>query len=901
MVKSFFKASIANLSQHSLVQKVRRVCLHLPLYQATKFRAIAIATLTSVGLVGGLQQVGVLQPLELRAFDRMMRLRGDQGPDPRLLIVAITEEDIRIQKQWPLSDQVVAQALANLQQHQPQAIGLDIFRDIPNPPGSQLLKTQLQQPNVFVITYFGNGQEEKVPPPPGIPEDRIGFSDFVTDPDGVVRRSLMFAANGRQVFSSLSLQLALAYLTKGCPQTMAIAASGVSPTCYPRQAQLTESGEVKIGKQLFPKLQNHSGAYQTIDARGYQILLNYRSPTQAAQQISLAQVLAQEFDPQLVRNKIVLIGSTAPSVKDLAPTPYSQASRGNRLMPGVMIHAQSVSYLLNVVLDQRSLFWFWPQTAEILWLVAWALLGVLLAWRLRHPFVLAGAGAIALAGLAGTCFVVFSNAGWIPLMAPALVFVLAGSSIVVYQVFYHAWHDVLTGLSNRAAFLKRLGRAIRQSQGSANDRSDRPSTSQTQFAVLFLDLDRFKVVNDNLGHRAGDQLLVKATRRIKACLRRQDKLARVGGDEFAILLQRLETVQVATSLADRLQATIAEPFILGGQEIFSSVSIGIAFSQAEHDYQPEELLRDAHTAMYRAKSLGKARYEVFATGMRLQVVKQLQLETDLRRALERQEFHLHYQPIVSLKTGRIAGFEALVRWQHPQQGLIPPIEFIPIAEETGLIVPLGQWILQEACRQLCIWQAQFPKDPPLMVSVNLSGHQFAQPDLVERIEQILQTTGLDGRSVKLEITETVAMQDVDSTIGMLLRLRSLNLRLSIDDFGTGYSSLSYLHRFPIDTLKVDRSFVSRMGDTSEDATIVQTITMLGHTLGMDVIAEGVETTAQRAKLQDLQCEYGQGYLFSKPLDSEAATVLLAKEQAWWEQQALPKGNAMCEEEEVEEE
>ncbi|HEY9806284.1 MAG TPA: EAL domain-containing protein, partial [Candidatus Obscuribacterales bacterium] len=242
-----------------------------------------------------------------------------------------------------------------------------------------------------------------------------------------------------------------------------------------------------------------------------------------------------------------------------------------------------------------------------------------------------------------------------------------------------------------------------------------------------------------------------------------------------------------------------------------------------------------------------------------------------------QEFQLHYQPIVSLSTGRIVGFEALVRWWHPQEGLVPPVEFIPIAEETGLIVPLGQWILQEACQQLRRWQDQFPFDPPLMISINLSGHQFTQPDLAARIANILQINGLDGQSVKLEITETVAMKDVESTIGLLLQLRSLNLRLSIDDFGTGYSSLSYLHRFPVDTLKVDRSFVSRMGDTGEDATIVQTITMLGHTLGMDVIAEGVETAAQRAKLQALNCEYAQGYLFSKPLDSEAATALLSVE------------------------
>ncbi|MGA7934513.1 MAG: bifunctional diguanylate cyclase/phosphodiesterase, partial [Kovacikia sp.] len=336
-----------------------------------------------------------------------------------------------------------------------------------------------------------------------------------------------------------------------------------------------------------------------------------------------------------------------------------------------------------------------------------------------------------------------------------------------------------------------------------------------------------------------------------------------------------------SDLADELHQAFVTPFHLNEQEVFTSFSIGITLSQSGQDYKPENLLRDAHTAMYRAKDLGKARHEVFSAGMHIQVVEQLWLENDLRRAImkteaveETQELFLQYQPIIALKSGEIAGFEALVRWNHPQHGFIPPVKFIPVAEEDGLIVPLGQWILQEACRQLHDWQTMFSRTSLLAISVNLSGQQFTQPDLVEFIEQTLKTTGLNGQSLKLEITETIAMQNVEAAIDILLRLRALDLRLSIDDFGTGYSSLSYLHRFPVNTLKVDRSFVSRMLDSDEDAAIVETIIVLGHKLGMDVVAEGIETAEQATELKSLGCEYGQGYLFSKPLGSKAAAELL---------------------------
>jgi len=431
------------------------------------------------------------------------------------------------------------------------------------------------------------------------------------------------------------------------------------------------------------------------------------------------------------------------------------------------------------------------------------------------------------------------------------------------QLVYSAFHDTLTGLPNRAFFIERLESAIelaKQCEGYL-------------FAVLFLDLDRFKVVNDSLGHMVGDQLLLSITSRIKTCLRSGDTVARLGGDEFTILLEDIKDVSEAKRVASRIQEQLRLPFKLSGNEVFTTASIGIALSVADYN-RPEQILRDADMAMYRAKTRGKARYEVFDIAMHSSAMALLHLETDLRRAIERQEFRLHYQPIISLDSGMISGFEALVRWQHPERGLVSPAEFIPMAEETGLIVAIGSWVICEACRQMHVWQVQFPADLPLAISVNISGKQFSQPDLSEQIERILQETNLDPRSLKLEITESAIVENAEAATVMLARLRQLGIQLYMDDFGTGYSSLSYLHRFPTDMLKIDRSFVSRMSFDNENAEIVRTIVTLAHNLGMSVTAEGVETAEQLALLKALKCEYGQGYFFSKPMDSEAATALI---------------------------
>jgi diguanylate cyclase (GGDEF)-like protein/PAS domain S-box-containing protein len=453
------------------------------------------------------------------------------------------------------------------------------------------------------------------------------------------------------------------------------------------------------------------------------------------------------------------------------------------------------------------------------------------------------------------------------------------------QLIHNAFYDQLTGLSNRALFMDRLRQAFRRAKLSSKNNS---RLQPYQFAVLFLNLNRFKLVNDSLGNKIGDQLLQCFARRLQSCLRPTDTVARLGGDEFALLIEGIQDVSDATRIADEINETLISPFYLDGCEVFMTLSIGIALN-IRHDnrkpgqdsiLQPEDLLRDADAAMHSAKAKGKACYEVFDAIMHGQSIDRLQMETDLRRAIVRQEFQVYYQPIVSLYTGRIIGFEALIRWQHPQRGLVSPNEFIPTAEETGLITPIGWWTLWEACHQLRTWQEQFPGSKPLTMNVNLSCKQFTQPNLLDQIDEVLIKTGIAIGSLKLEITESVVMDNPDLVKEILLDLKKRKIYLCIDDFGTGYSSLSRLHHFPISTLKIDRSFVSRIGALGENSEIVQAIVTLAQTLSMDVVAEGIEVSEQVSPLIALQCEYGQGYFFSKPVDSESAGALLMKE---WKQ------------------
>lgn len=437
------------------------------------------------------------------------------------------------------------------------------------------------------------------------------------------------------------------------------------------------------------------------------------------------------------------------------------------------------------------------------------------------------------------------------------------------QLVEAAFHDALTGLPNRALFMDRLGTLFRRAKRNKD----------YLFGVLFLDLDRFKHVNDSLGHMIGDQLLFAVSSRVEACLRPGDTVARLGGDEFAILLEDISDLRYATRVANRIQKALSDIVSLSGHEVYPTASIGIAISGPGYD-RAEDLLRDADTAMYRAKELGRARNEIFNPSMHTQAVALLQLETDLRRAIERQELALHYQPIVSMETGRITGFEALVWWQHPKRGRISPEEFIPIAEDTGLIAVIGRWVLFEACHRAFQWHTKYPARPPLTIAVNLSAKQFKIADLVNQVAEALQESGLDARRLTLEITESVLMDDAEANVAILQRLRGLGVQLHLDDFGTGYSSLSYLLRFPVDCLKVPRLFISGLAAGNETAKLLSAIVAVAHNLGLEVIAEGVETTEQLAHVKDLNCQRAQGYLFSRPVGCEAAEALIAADPKW---------------------
>ncbi len=443
-----------------------------------------------------------------------------------------------------------------------------------------------------------------------------------------------------------------------------------------------------------------------------------------------------------------------------------------------------------------------------------------------------------------------------------------------HENFRHAaYHDSLTGLPNRNYFLDTLKGLLQRCR----------ENSETNFAVLFLDLRSFKTINDSLGHSMGDRLIRNVAKRLSSLVREDDLVGRFSGDKFGIILTDLLSKDEATGFADRLAKRLSEPYTLDGRQVFTSAKIGIAYGNSKYP-EAEDILRDADIAMYYAKD-NEENYVIFDQRMHIRAVTRLQLETDLRFAIERSEFELYYQPIIALDTASLVGFEALVRWNHPQRGLVPPNEFIPVSENTGLIVPMTVQILHSACSQIVKWQEASRLSTPLSVAVNLSGKHFGHPALVEQINTVIAETGIDASSLKLELTESAVMENAETAILMLKEIKKTGVQISIDDFGTGYSSLSYLHRFPIDLLKVDRSFVSAMEENSENGEIVRTVIALAKALNLKVVAEGIESIHQFHQLKILGCEFGQGYLFSKPLPVADIERLLADTSRW--QNILP--------------
>ena len=825
-------------------------------YKTSLFLLTIFITIAVVGV----RRLGALQVLELLAYDWMVDLYDRDKTDSRLLVVEITDKDIERYGSYPIRDSITAQLLRKLQVHQPEVIGFDLYREIAYPPGTELLRQELKKDNVVVIQLVGNG-ENGVSAPPGVKDSQVGFNDIVVDVgDDVLRRSLLYVEfdsdeDEIERMYSFPLRLSLKYLED-------------------RNLKFQVGRDyIQIGDRQFPDLKANSGGYQlnSSETPGQQMLINYQSPN-IAERVTLTEVLTDRVDPELIRDKIVLIGTTSLSVKDVLPTPYHRGSQS--FMPGVVAHAQVTSQILNVVLDDAALFWFWSEWLEGLWIWGWSLLAVAIAWKLKHPVTIFIWSIGGIGSLWVICFVAFGFTGWIPLMPAGISFAVTIASVLAYKALYSLFYDSLTGLPNRISFTKQL-KEIKQK-----------NKSQSFIGILCLDLDRFKLINDGLGYQAGDKILIETTARLQAELDSKAILARVGADEFAIAIKTEEDTDEAIELANRLEQSLAVPYKLSEQEIFTSACIGLAFNRLETGFEPQELLQAAHTAMYKAKVSGKNRHEVFATKMHEQALKRLQLEADLNQAIDNQEFELYYQPIVCLKTGKLTGFEALVRWQSPTRGFVSPGAFIPIAEETGLIVAMGKWILTTACEQMQQWRELYPSAASVMMSVNLSSRQFAQLDLIAQVQETLMETGLDGANLKLEITESMVMDDVENTIDLLHELKKLGIKISMDDFGTGFSSFSYLHRFPTDTLKVDRSFVSNMNQGSKNQDIVNTIVILAHGLGMDVIAEGIETREEQDILERFGCEYGQGYFLDRPLSKEAATELFAQNKTWSVQQAI---------------
>lgn len=823
-------------------------------------------------LVFGLRWLGWLQPSEWAAFDLFIQLRPSEPVDERIIIVGVQESDISYLGRWPTSDHTLAKILTKIRAQQPKVIGLDLYRDVPVGEGyaelEQVFKTT---PNLIGIEKsVGDRLTKGIAAPPALKAlGQVAANDVIVDPDGRLRRAFLYptTSEGAETLPSLGLAIAFAYLKD----------KGIQP-------QASQSGYLQLGKTVFKPLEKDDGGYVHTDAGGYQVLMNYHGSSQKFRQVSLEDVLEERIPANLMRDRIVLIGAQATSLNDIFYTPYSSNFiTSPTQMSGVEFQANIIKLILGAVLEDRPLFKVWSDVWEELWIAAWALTGAALIWffSTRRLIFLIGAVVLSSGGLLGGTYLLFMAGWWIPL-APA-VFTYLGAMVVMQSYIYvsqlrelntalsdsiellahDASHDALTGLPNRNLFMDRVEHAINYSKRHPH----------YLFAIFFIDLDRFKMINDSLGHNVGDLFLKAIGKLLQECLRSVDTVARIGGDEFTILIDDIKDVSEALIVADRILNRFLSPIIVQGEAIFSSASIGIVINTPDYA-NCVDLLRDADIAMYRAKSLGKGRYTLFDQEMYEQTLRLTQLESELHYALEHQEFELYYQPIVSLTTNRLTGFEALIRWKNPKRGFISPIEFIPLAEDTGLIVAVGDWVMKEACQQLQKWLAKFPEDADLKMSINLASHQIREADLLDKLDAILAETGIEGSAIRLEITESTLMDQGEQTIAKLSQLRARNIQLSIDDFGQGYSSLSYLHRFPINILKIDQAFVNQMSDGGENIEIVRTITMLAHTLNMSVVAEGVETVEQMEILKQLGCEYGQGYLFSRPLTAEAAELII---------------------------
>jgi len=810
--------------------------------------------------VAGFQALGLLRSTEEKAYNALFTLRGSRGWHERVAIVAIDEASTEELDRSSWSREQYAKLLKVLSTAQPTVVVLDILMSNSTPADGQLAGS-MQVPVIMLMAWDKRG--EILLPTPELDKQALAAGHSIKHQDSTdgITRKIKLEVDG---FRALALET--------------------------YQADYLSQNSRKL-----PELDRP-------------LWVNWPGPAGEIAQYSFREVIAGEVDPREFQDKIVLVGTTVRGFDPLY-TPFDMNP------PASCIHLQAA--IVSNLLEQNYLRPIgWSNSLTLLLLLSGPVLSMLMgSVGLKKQ---AMAGLALCSGWAILSFGLFQAAYIIPVAEPIALFGLTTIAVALQErlgmktrlklLWQQGFYDRVTGLPNRHFLIEHLSQAIALAELQAD----------YLFAVLFVDLDRFKEINAQYGHPLGDRLLGASAGKLEACLgedlpgEKDSTLAHFGGDKFIVLLNNLSSLDEAIAVAKQMYQEFESPFLIEGEKIFCTVSIGIALLPAnslpndESEYklyaQPETILRNAEIAMYQAREKGKV-YAVFDSDLHRQDNERLKLETDLWRAVEAierhmgvpeiidaetkltqlhgvSEFCLYYQPIISLESGLITGFEALVRWQHPSRGMVSPVEFIPLAEKTGLIASLGKWILREACNQLQLWRSMFQSNLPGLMVVNLSPIQLRQLSLQEQINSILQETGLDRNCLKLEITESSFMEEPEAATAILQQIRSTGIKFSIDDFGTGYSSLGRLQDMPIDTLKIDRSFIMRTSGEEESWAIVKTIIHLAHNLGMNVVAEGIETQEHLAQLRRLQCDYGQGYFFSRPLDAVGATALLVENRRW---------------------
>ncbi len=808
-------------------------------------RAILLSGLVTTALLSLGQTLQITESLELLLFDHGVRATNDQGSDSRLLVVGLTDEDIA-NYGWPLPEPILAKLLRNLQAQEARVIGLDLYR---HRVQSQELAEEFKQDNV--VSIFKVDEEGKFPDEAKdsiLPRSQMGFSDLVIDKDGVVRRSLLFVDStypDTEAFYSFALKTTLNYLNIGHHELLA------------------EQDSLKIRDISIPALHKGDGGYQKVDDSGYQILLRYRDRLSPAIEISVTEVLENTADPELIKDKIVLIGSINSSIKDYFYTPYSAKQTSHFVMPGVFVHAQIISHLLDIFEnDERAVYYFIPVWLEPIFIFSLTILVGYITWDIKRIFYKLVVISILSILILLTSYTLLLSMVWIPTADLILGVLLSTTLMTGQRLLYQSAYDELTQLPKREVFIRQTTQKLRK----IKTQSDISSVN-----IAFIDLERIKLFNRILGYSTGEKITKKVVDKLKCILPSTSSMARLGDTEFVIFWLTEDSKD--SFCLEVIQKKLDEPIQFFGKKLILNSHIGVAKSSVINPLNSGQLIQIAHSKMHQSK-LSQRSKRAFSHDRNLNDDSyRLSLESHLLEALETKKFELFYQPIVALDTGTISGFEALVRWPQEDGSYASPESFIPVAEEVGLILPLSEWIIETAFCQLSQWKEHFP-DKELTISVNLSGHQFDQDNLLTVIHKALSVSHLRGTDVHFEITESMVMQDMKHAVLLMTQLRKLGIKLDMDDFGTGYSSLSYLHQLPLDTIKIDKSFISRIQYNLRDSAIVNAILGISRSLEMDVVAEGIETATQAQVLRESSCTYGQGYFFNRPLNVTQATEVL---------------------------